>query len=165
MFGGVPESANEFVNPEDLLQYLHGGAGQVTMYSPTGKTRTYKVAKPRHDQFADGTYFIYAQYSNGEWAYVGMVDPEDLVVIRTTHSKFPRNHSIFKGAEYLYDMATGRIRSTKMRVLHEGVCGACGRKLTDPKSIACGIGPSCRRKLNAERRHKTVQSMEGTVQQ
>ena len=27
---------------------------------------------------------------------------------------------------------------------HEGRCGVCGRKLTDPESIECGIGPICR---------------------
>lgn len=30
---------------------------------------------------------------------------------------------------------------------HEGRCGRCGRKLTDPESIARGIGPDCSGKL------------------
>jgi tRNA A37 methylthiotransferase MiaB len=30
-----------------------------------------------------------------------------------------------------------------VRVLHEGVCGRCGRKLTVPESIDTGLGPVC----------------------
>jgi hypothetical protein len=32
-------------------------------------------------------------------------------------------------------------------VMHEGRCGRCGRKLTTPASIECGIGPECIKKL------------------
>lgn len=30
-----------------------------------------------------------------------------------------------------------------VRVLHEGCCGRCGRKLTVPESIDTGLGPEC----------------------
>jgi hypothetical protein len=29
-------------------------------------------------------------------------------------------------------------------VYHSGRCGRCGRELTDPESIKCGLGPHCR---------------------
>lgn len=32
-------------------------------------------------------------------------------------------------------------------VYHHGKCSVCGRKLTDARSLECGIGPSCRKKL------------------
>ena len=31
--------------------------------------------------------------------------------------------------------------------MHENICGHCGRKLTDPHSIASGIGPECAKKV------------------
>lgn len=32
----------------------------------------------------------------------------------------------------------------KVHILHEGMCGKCGRPLTDPVSIEYGLGPICR---------------------
>jgi hypothetical protein len=32
----------------------------------------------------------------------------------------------------------------KVHILHEGLCGKCGRPLTHPISIECGLGPTCR---------------------
>lgn len=34
-----------------------------------------------------------------------------------------------------------------IEMLHPGICGACGRTLTDAISIHFGIGPECRKKL------------------
>lgn len=33
---------------------------------------------------------------------------------------------------------------------HSGYCSRCGRLLTDPTSIACGLGPICREKFAGE---------------
>lgn len=33
---------------------------------------------------------------------------------------------------------------SKIEVWHEGKCGICGKKLTDPESIKQGFGPKCR---------------------
>ncbi len=42
--------------------------------------------------------------------------------------------------------AAGRDDLRSVRVLHEGRCGRCGRKLTVPASIDTGLGPECRGK-------------------
>ena len=34
-----------------------------------------------------------------------------------------------------------------LHVYHHGTCSVCGRKLTDAKSLYCGIGPTCRKKV------------------
>lgn len=34
----------------------------------------------------------------------------------------------------------------QFHVYHTGICGRCGRELTDPESIKAGIGPTCRNK-------------------
>lgn len=34
----------------------------------------------------------------------------------------------------------------KVHILHTGLCGACGRTLTDPESIRIGLGPICKAK-------------------
>lgn len=35
----------------------------------------------------------------------------------------------------------------ELQVFHEGRCGACGRKLTVPESVATGFGPDCSERL------------------
>lgn len=35
-----------------------------------------------------------------------------------------------------------------VHIFHHGRCSVCGRKLTDAKSLRCGIGPTCRKKVN-----------------
>jgi hypothetical protein len=38
------------------------------------------------------------------------------------------------------------LESDQIEVWHSGRCGRCGRELTDPESIATGLGPYCREK-------------------
>ncbi len=37
-----------------------------------------------------------------------------------------------------------RAMPESLEVFHEGPCGKCGRRLTDPTSISVGLGPTCR---------------------
>jgi len=41
----------------------------------------------------------------------------------------------------------GRDVSSLALITHEGRCGRCGRLLTVPASVACGIGPECAGKM------------------
>lgn len=41
-------------------------------------------------------------------------------------------------------LLTGAAIPPQVEVWHEGRCGRCGRKLTDPTSIELGFGPDCR---------------------
>jgi hypothetical protein len=38
-----------------------------------------------------------------------------------------------------------------VQLMHTGVCGYCGRPLTDPESVLRGIGPICRKKIATKR--------------
>ena len=37
-----------------------------------------------------------------------------------------------------------------VHIYHHGKCSVCGRKLTDAKSLRCGIGPTCRKRVGVE---------------
>lgn len=39
------------------------------------------------------------------------------------------------------------IENAGWKVRHSGKCGRCGRTLTTPESLECGIGPECRKNL------------------
>lgn len=34
-----------------------------------------------------------------------------------------------------------------VNIYHHGKCSVCGRKLTDAKSLRCGVGPTCRKRV------------------
>ena len=35
-----------------------------------------------------------------------------------------------------------------VHIYHHGKCSVCGKKLTDAKSLVCGIGPTCRKRVH-----------------
>ena len=37
-----------------------------------------------------------------------------------------------------------------VHIYHHGKCSVCGKKLTDAKSLRCGVGPTCRKKVGIE---------------
>lgn len=51
--------------------------------------------------------------------------------------------------DYVWRKLTDGTLPECIEIWHEGRCGRCGRQLTDPVSIATGIGPVCRTKLVA----------------
>lgn len=151
MFDAIvyPESSYELRGADNIRNYLLGGKGVVTLQSPSGIHRTYAFNRPRYqEQFDEGTMFIYAQVSSGVWNYVGMLTPEHIFRV-TRNSRYELDHPITKGAAYIVKMMNGRITDTPMILYHCGVCSICGRKLTDPKSIAIGMGPKCRKHVVA----------------
>lgn len=142
-----PEYSYRLEGCEAISNYLLGGKGVVTLESPSGKHRTYQFRYPSEaDKFDDGTMFVYALCGYATWQYVGMVRYGRFRL--TQASRFPINHEITKGANYLVRMMKdSSIASGPMVVYHEGVCCMCGRPLTADKSIRDGVGPKCKRKM------------------
>lgn len=151
MFDMYSENAYQLVDTESLRNYLLGGRGIVTLESPSGESHTYAFQKPRNpNKFPEGSYFIYAQVDT-VWLYVGMVTPDNDFKI-TRNSMWEYDSKISKGAKYLVDMFTGRIKHTRMKVFHAGVCSICGKKLESTKSILAGMGPKCKKKYGLQQR-------------
>lgn len=153
MFDIYLENAYQLIDCDKLRSYLLGGRGIVTLESPSGESHIYAFQQPRNPSiFPDNTYFIYAQVDN-IWLYVGMVTPDNKFKI-TRNSIWNFDSKISKGAKYLVDMFTGRIKHTPMKVFHAGVCSVCGRKLESTKSILAGMGPKCKKKYELQQRAK-----------
>lgn len=155
MFNVHLESSCELITSESIRNYISGGRGIVTLESPTGKHHTYAFNAPREPtEFPENTLFVYDQVKSGVWLYVGMVDSK--LNFRLTRSSIWNNDcEIVKGVKYILKMAKGCIVSTPMVLYHCGICSVCGRKLTSPKSILQGIGPTCR-KHELSKRTKTI---------
>ncbi len=80
-----------------------------------------------------------------KWLYLGMIKGNNFFT--TKNSKVTRNSQSFRSFKWLMDASVqwelGQDKFPKVDVFHEGQCGSCGRKLTDPLSIERGFGPSC----------------------
>ena len=80
--------------------------------------------------------------------YIGVVSPRPnatAIPIRlspkSTHFKESRQYRI---AQFILDCTLGfRALPDGYTIRHNGRCFVCGRELTDPNSIATGIGPIC----------------------
>ena len=142
-----PEYSHRLVGADTIKNYILGGKGVVTLKSPTGVHHTYAFRPPNHpENFDANTLFVYVLVGEHKWKYVGMV--EGSKYRNTRHSTYTRNYSISKGAAYIVKMMYDQLLNTPMELYHEGCCSVCGKPLTNPASLAAGMGPRCRKMLD-----------------
>ena len=124
----------------DALAYALAGNARLTLLSTkTGVRFTYRVRAKESlffvavltgsDNESDytflGTIFADRVYRHGRRSTIGFDAPSE------------------KAFTYFWaNVMRGRLPE-QLEVWHEGSCGRCGRPLTDPESIARGIGPVC----------------------
>lgn len=118
---------------------------------------TFKVRFKAGDNGYGDTWFVNLLTGPDNWAnyrYIGMLNPETGEMRTTKGSnagdsawsvRFIRR--VFaclwcNGASRLSDLT-----NAGFRLMHEGRCGRCGKKLTVPSSIECGLGPICQSKV------------------
>lgn len=138
-----PEFRNAFENSEDIRRYVLGGRGVVTLESPSGVSYTYAFRRPLDDEFPKDIIFIYLVSSDRKLFYLGML--EELSFRLTKNSRYLKDTSPVKGAKWIARMMVEPqlVSSTHMKLYHEGVCGRCGRPLTQTSSISSGFGRKC----------------------
>lgn len=137
-------NAGELRGRKTISRYIRGGKGAVTLVSPTGKYHSYQFRYPASKQrgeFPNGTMFVYVMVGRRIWQYVGMLK-HDRKFYHTKASQFGVKSEEFKGAIFIVSMMNEE-KHTSMKLYHQGICSVCGRKLTTPKSIECGMGPRC----------------------
>lgn len=140
-----PLSAHRLVGAENIKNYCMGGNAIVTLTSPTGVHYTYYIRAPwmdDKDKFADDVRFVYALGSENSWHYIGGLYDHGTLFRATRSTTVSGRSPVFKGVKYLVQMMNQDFE-TPMILQHEGCCGVCGRRLTDPTSIERGIGPKC----------------------
>ena len=124
-------------------KFVLGGNAVFTVSNNKGEHYTFKINKHKNDDmfFANVLSGGYESYS-----YMGVFDKD--------------NHIVHKGAKGMDRSAKSvKVLEWAMRVIdgksnlpdgydiqHEGRCGRCGRPLTDPESIKCGFGSTCKNK-------------------
>ena len=128
---------HKLTRKEDILAFLLAGRAQFTIKSlRTGDHLTFKIKKaPSGD-----VYFVFG----GKQPFaVGRLRKEDDGQFRFYPNKFG-------DAQYIlaFHWTFLHLGDPQAEFFHIGKCGKCGRILSDPESIARGIGPECAKSVN-----------------
>lgn len=132
--------------------FLGGKAIFTVQNNDTGEHRTYRIkASKPNDRYPNPAYFVgllSGPDNTSSYQYLGMVDPQNGNVRLTAKSRMTEESAAVKGIRYVLGrvFSSGQIHD-QMEVRHAGHCGRCGKTLTEPKSLDCGLGPCCRKAL------------------
>ena len=142
---------NQLTEAPVIRTFMTAGDATFTLVSTKTSNRfTYKVEAPSED---NGT-IRFVKVLNGpdntrDYAYIGTIRPVmgnwDGACFQ--HGGMKAKASIEAPSVVAFNWFTQALRADKITQIefwHEGKCGKCGRKLTDPVSISLGMGPTCR---------------------
>lgn len=145
----TPLTRGQFANPEDFERFINGGKAVFTVHShATGKHFTYRVVR-KQEATCLWVFFLNGPNNDddGSFAYLGTIFDDTRAFRLTKKSRAGADAPVVRGFNWLWNqivLAHNTEQWSKADFLHEGRCGCCGRRLTEPESIACGIGPVCR---------------------
>lgn len=135
---------NTFASAEAFKTFALAGRATFTVRShKTGQHFTFDLGK------SDVTNMFFAHvHTGGEPAYVGFVLKNELYrgVIKGKKGLDERNPCSVALSWVLRELHKGVLPACAT-IQHEGRCGVCHRPLTNPASIASGIGPECAAKV------------------
>jgi hypothetical protein len=126
----------------DHIAFILGGKAFFTIRIDAGEHFTYRVSKSSPDQ----PHFVSVLFGPDNWRnykFIGTIFDGDTFRI----NKNPGAFSADTVSVALFEMVfTGLVMNEipqGVEIWHAGKCGRCGKLLTDPDSIAAGIGPFC----------------------
>jgi hypothetical protein len=135
-------SVQPFSDIESLTEFIYAGRAVLTVTSTkTGKHITYKIGRIQDSDL----YGVRRLTSGDDWLYLGVIDQGEF---RSTTKTPPymKLTAEFKAFDWLSRWVNERKQMPPNVIIqHAGLCGMCGRELTDPVSIAEGYGPTCRK--------------------
>jgi len=126
-------------------EFLLAGDATFTVSNDVSRHYTYRIWNIREGLW--GVSLLTGPDNTADYTYIGCVykDSSDNLVFTTT-----------KKSRVNYDSASVKVLIWALLVIggakplpegydiqHNGRCGRCGRNLTDPDSIAAGLGPIC----------------------
>ena len=142
--------SGQITSPDQALKFMFAGKATVTLKSgKTGSHITFKVKAPK-DRKPDGPSHFIAVRTGGPgetiFAYLGFMTSTGQYV----HGRKSKIEA-FDQRVRAFKFALANLQLKQMppncEIWHEGKCGRCARKLTDPTSIASGFGPECITKM------------------
>lgn len=126
---------------------IHNGTYTVT--SPKGTHRTFSIRTVQKGNLKDSRILSLLTGPDNTRDYTGFAFVND-DGIKVWH-RHDNNPDWGKYGKLLWSLATEGQNSPYYvmgyRLLIEGKCLVCNRKLTEPESITTGIGPECRKRI------------------
>lgn len=139
---------HQITDPLVAKTFVLGGDAVFTIVSVATEVRfTFKVSTEE----GKGVYFVAllsGPDNQSDYRYMGIIPKDDPLTFRiTAKSKIGPEAPSAKAFTWLWrQLGMGRLPAS-VEFWHEGRCGRCGLPLTDPQSIAVGLGPICRGKV------------------
>ena len=128
---------------EQSVRFMLAGDAHVTFVSQrTGARYTYRVSAPKEGPTA-GVRFVSVLTGPDSYSYIGTIFIERNVFAWTRKSPLNADAPSVKAFAWTWRHLAAGDMPAEIEVWHEGKCGKCGRRLTDPSSIASGLGPIC----------------------
>ena len=140
-------------NINDALTFATGGNATFTLKSiASSKRYTFRIRKAdfrKKKSEQDQNAPLFVQYLNGpdntsSYAFLGTIFNKKNYRF-SPKSKAGIDSTVNKTIIWLFNTLISGNESNfeKVEFWHEGKCGVCGRKLTDPVSLIKGTGPTC----------------------
>jgi hypothetical protein len=136
---------NRIIKPSDIKNFIFAGNSIFTIKNTeTQRHFTFKVYNPNKKIEKKDIFFVSVLTgtdNNSDYSYFGYIKDN-----RYYHAK-PNKTKISESAQsvLVFKYLINNVENLDKRVdfYHEGKCGRCGRKLTNPDSLENGIGPEC----------------------
>ena len=139
-----------FDDAQTALEFLQGGKATVTFTSATsGKHFTYRVDQgaDKRDPERKTPFFVKVLNGpnnawNGDWLYIGYIKADGNSCLLAGAKGHPDADS-FKAFSWVWAHLNRGDIPEDLTIQHDGTCCICRKQLTDPVSVATGIGPIC----------------------
>ena len=132
---------HNITDPFQAHAFIFGGKARFTLVSTkTGKRFTYRVKGKETESnpifFAN---LLVGSDNTTDYEYIGYSKGGGFA----SGAKGQPNHPAFKALAWAEAHFRNGVMPDKLEFWHEGRCAKCARPLTDPVSIARGLGPEC----------------------
>lgn len=135
---------------KDAHNYILSGRAIVTFQSlqPIKTTEAQFTYRIRRKKIGSSKAPVWYVYNNTD--YIGYIS-NDMYYAPGPYLKasLVRAHAI-RVFDWMWRHIIEDSVPTIYHILHHGLCGRCGRQLTDADSIRTGIGPECRKKIGLQ---------------
>jgi len=141
---------NNIIKHNNIRKFILAGNSYFTVVNEKTQNKlTFHVIKPKEK----GPWFIWATNKKGKYCFLGTIFPRNNNIEYHwgwKKGQFTKDSIVNKSFEYLLKKMLADSLPESLVFYHDGKCGRCGRRLTDPKSITRGFGPYCFNLLSKE---------------
>jgi Family of unknown function (DUF6011) len=141
--GADPRAA--FSAADVTIKYMLAGNAIVTFESQkTGTHFTFQINVKKNGDAKVGPHFVKVLTRPDFYEFLGTIFEGKFYRhgSKSRISDEAKSNQAFMWA--WKKLSAGIMPDDVMQVFHEGRCGRCGRRLTDPTSVSIGLGPTCR---------------------